>query len=79
MAIEAKSKAAPAPAKPRVSLGEFVRQVRAEIAKVAWPSRSDTIRMTIMVLIMTGILSLFFLGVDQVLGRFVKFLLSLAG
>ena len=86
MAIEAKSKAvsaaakpAPAPAKPRVSLGEFVRQVRAEIAKVAWPSRADTIRMTIMVLIMTAILSVFFVGVDQVLGRVVKFLLSLAG
>lgn len=79
MAIEAKSKAAPAAPKPKVSLGEFVRQVRAEIAKVAWPSRGDTIRMTVMVLIMTSILSLFFVGVDQVLGRLVKFLLSLAG
>ncbi len=79
MAIEAKAKAVPAAPKPRVSLGEFVRQVRAEIAKVTWPSRADTIRMTIMVLIMTTILSVFFVGVDQVLGRLVKFLLSLAG
>jgi preprotein translocase subunit SecE len=31
-----------------------------------------------MVLIMTAILSVFFLGVDQLLGRSVKFLLSLA-
>ncbi|PZN92622.1 MAG: preprotein translocase subunit SecE [Alphaproteobacteria bacterium] len=82
MAIEAKAKAikaAPAPAKPRVSIGTFVNQVKAEIAKVSWPSRADTIRMTIMVMIMTTILSVFFLGVDQVLGRLVKFLLSLAG
>jgi preprotein translocase subunit SecE len=70
--------AAPAPAKPRVSPGEFVRQVRAEVAKVVWPSRADTIRMTIMVLIMTTILALFFVGIDQILGRIVKFLLSLA-
>ena len=85
MAIDAKSKAvasaakaAPAAPKPRVSPGEFVRQVRAEVAKVTWPARAETIRMTIMVLIMTTMLALFFVGVDQILGRFVKFLLSLA-
>ena len=79
MAIEAKAKAAPQPAKPRVSPGEFVRQVRAEMAKVVWPTRRETIITTIMVLIMTAILSVFFIGVDQALGRIVKFLLSLAG
>jgi preprotein translocase subunit SecE len=78
MAIEAKAKAAEAPAKPRVSPGEFVRQVRAEIAKVTWPTRRETLMTTIMVLIMTTLLAVFFLGVDQILGRFVKFLLSLA-
>nr|WP_310524171.1 preprotein translocase subunit SecE [Polymorphobacter sp.] len=79
MAIEAKAKPAPQPAKPRVSPGEFVRQVRAETAKVVWPTRRETIITTIMVLIMTAILSIFFIGVDQALGRIVKFLLSLAG
>jgi len=64
---------------PRVSVGEFVRQVRAEAAKIVWPSKGDTIRMTIMVLIMTTLLSLFFLGVDKVLGGIVQFLLGLAG
>ena len=78
MAIDVKAKAVPAAPKPRVTPGEFVRQVRAEVAKVVWPSRADTIRMTIMVLIMTSLLALFFVGVDQILGRFVKFLLSLA-
>jgi len=78
MAIEAKAKAVPAPAKPRVSPGEFVRQVRAEIAKVTWPTRRETLMTTVMVLIMTTILAVFFLGVDQILGRLVKFLLSLA-
>lgn len=57
---------------------EFVRQVRAETAKVTWPTRKETMITTVMVLIMTALLSLFFLGVDQVLGRLVKFLLSLA-
>ena len=62
----------------KTSPGEFVRQVRVETAKIAWPSRRETITTTIMVLIMTTVLSLFFLGVDQVLGRLVKTLLSLA-
>ena len=62
----------------KTSPGEFVRQVRVETAKIAWPSRRETITTTIMVLIMTTVLSLFFLGVDQILGRLVKALLSLA-
>jgi preprotein translocase subunit SecE len=62
----------------KTSPSEFVRQVRAETAKVSWPTRRETITTTIMVLIMTSVLSVFFLGVDQVLGRMVKLLLSLA-
>ena len=62
----------------KTSPGEFVRQVRAEVTKVSWPTRKETMITTIMVLIMTAILSVFFLGVDQILGRSVKFLLSLA-
>jgi preprotein translocase subunit SecE len=60
----------------KTSPGEFVRQVRQETAKVAWPSRQEVVRTTILVLIMTAILALFFLGVDQLLGRSVKFLLG---
>jgi preprotein translocase subunit SecE len=64
--------------KPGTSPAEFVRQVQTESKKIAWPTGGETVRMTIMVLIMTTILSVFFLGVDQVLGRTVKFLLGLA-
>ena len=61
----------------KVSPGEFVRQVRQETAKVVWPARPEVVRTTILVLIMTSILALFFVGVDQVLGRAVRFLLAL--
>ena len=63
----------------RVTPGEFVRQVQAETAKVSCPTRRETITTTIMVLIMTTSLAVFFLGVDAVLGTIVKYLLSLAG
>jgi preprotein translocase subunit SecE len=63
----------------KTSPGEFVRQVRQETAKVVWPTRPEVVRTTILVLIMTLILALFFLGVDQVLGRAVRFLIGLGG
>lgn len=63
----------------KVSPGEFVRQVREEGSKVVWPTRQETVRVSILVLIMTTILALFFVGVDQVLGRTIRFLLSMGG
>jgi preprotein translocase subunit SecE len=61
----------------KTSPGEFVRQVRQETSKVIWPSRPEVVRTTILVLIMTSILAVFFVGVDQLLGRAVKFFLGL--
>jgi preprotein translocase subunit SecE len=46
----------------------FMQQVRAEMAKVVWPTRKETIVTTIMVLIMSTLAALFFLAADQVLG-----------
>jgi preprotein translocase subunit SecE len=61
----------------KVSPGEFIRQVRAETAKVVWPSRQETVRTTIMVLIMTSLLALFFLATDSAFSGIVQFLLGL--
>lgn len=62
----------------KASPGEFIRQVRTEIGKVVWPSRQETVQTAIMVLIMTIILAVFFLGVDAVFAAIVKGLLALA-
>ena len=48
----------------KTSPGEFARQVQAETRKVAWPTRKETIMTTVMVLIMTTVLGVFFFGVD---------------
>ena len=63
----------------KVSPGEFIRQVRAETAKVVWPTRKETVATAIMVLIMTLLLSSFFFGVDAFFSTVVKHLLSLLG
>jgi preprotein translocase subunit SecE len=62
----------------KVTPGEFIRQVRAETAKVVWPTRKETVTTAIMVVIMTLTLGLFFFGVDAIFSRIVQFLLSLA-
>ena len=61
----------------RTSPGEFIRQVRAEGAKVVWPTRKETVTTAIMVLIMTIILAIFFFGVDSAFSAIVKALLGL--
>lgn len=62
----------------KTSPGEFIRQVRAEAAKVVWPTRQETITTAIFVGIMMVILAVFFLGIDTLFGKIVQFLLSLA-
>ena len=57
---------------------EFINQVRQETSKVVWPSRRETVMTAVMVMIMTTLLGLFFLGVDSVFETIVKSLLSLA-
>jgi preprotein translocase subunit SecE len=59
--------------------GEFVQQVRREMAKVTWPSRRETMVTTIMVFIFVAISCVFFLLVDQVLSIGVKAILGLGG
>ena len=62
----------------KVNPGEFMNQVKAETNKVVWPTWPETVRTAILVLIMTTILGLFFLGVDSVFNGRVAWLLSLA-
>ena len=63
----------------KTSPGEFIRQVRAETAKVVWPSSRETMMTAFMVVLMTTILGIFFFGLDSAFSAIVKALLSLVG
>jgi preprotein translocase subunit SecE len=56
---------------------EFIQQVRAETAKVTWPTRNETVVTTIMVVIMAVLAAIFFLIADQILSWGVSLLLGL--
>jgi preprotein translocase subunit SecE len=55
---------------------KFVREVRAEIGKVTWPSRKETMVTTGLVFAMAAAAAIFFFVVDQVIGLGVRSLFS---
>jgi preprotein translocase subunit SecE len=56
---------------------EFLQEVRAEGAKVTWPTRRETLITTGLVIFMVLLASLFFVAVDQALRFIVTAILSL--
>ena len=55
----------------------FLQQVRAETAKVKWPSRRETSISTVMVLIMVVLASAFFFAADQVMAWAISLILNI--
>jgi len=51
----------------RTSPGTFLREVRAELKKVAWPNRKEVTSYTMVVLITTIVLTLIVFAMDFVL------------
>jgi len=58
---------------------EFIQEVRAEMAKVTWPSQKETVVTTIMVLILVALAMVFFFAADQVLNFLVQLLIGAGG
>ena len=55
----------------------FLQQVRAETAKVTWPSRRETMISTVMVLAFAALAMLFFFAADQVMAFGVELILGI--
>ena len=53
---------------------KFLREVRAELSKVTWPSRQETLVTTLMVLAFSTIASLFFMAAGWVIQTAFRFL-----
>jgi len=65
------------PAKPRFNIGAFVSETRREISKVTWPSRKETLQMTVMIVVMALVTGVFFLAVDTGLGYIISSILGM--
>ncbi len=61
----------PAPRPERVGPGQFAREVRGELRKVAWPSRTEVANYSVVVLLGIVVLTAMIAGLDYVLGEAV--------
>ena len=61
----------PEVARERTSPAQFLREVRSELRKVAWPNRKEVTSYTIVVLVTTLVLVLIVWGMDEVIRRAV--------
>lgn len=63
----------------RTNPAQFIQQVRAEAAKVVWPTRRETMLTTVMVFIMATLAAIFFFLIDQIIGLGIDQILHLGG
>jgi preprotein translocase subunit SecE len=71
---EAPTRAAPRPPEKRIKAGEYFRQVRAELRKVAWPTRKEVIHYSTIVFIALMLLTALIFGLDLAFGKGVVWL-----
>ena len=58
---------------------QFLSQVRAEAAKISWPTRREVVTTTIMVFIMATLASIFFFLVDLAIRTGLAWLIGITG
>ena len=63
-----------APAKERTTPRQYVREVRGELRKVAWPTRAEVARYSAIVLLTLVVLTLFIFALDFLMAKGVFFL-----
>ena len=68
---KAQPRPAPRPVKERTSPRQYLREVRGELRKVAWPTRSEVINYSIIVLVAVVVLTSFIAAVDYGISEFV--------
>ncbi len=55
---------------------QFMQQVRAEVSKIVWPTRRETMITTVMVFVMAFVFALFFFGMDQLIQLLLSTILA---
>ena len=58
---------------------QFVQQVRAEVSKIAWPTRREVFLTTVMVFIMASLTAVFFALVDLAIRGGLQAILGMFG
>ncbi len=62
--------------RPRFSLFQFFGEVVGELKRVTWPSRPETTRLTILVIMVSIVIGIFLFAFDQVFNVLLDLLLQ---
>ena len=65
-----------APKEPRTKPRQFFREVNAEMRKVAWPTRNETLNLSFVVFVFLVILTAMIAGFDYVFSKTVLFIVD---
>ena len=57
--------------KQRTSPRQFLREVRSELRKVAWPGRKELLSYSLVVLVSVTLITVYITALDQVFGAFI--------
>ena len=55
------------PSLPKTAPGQFIREVITELKKVTWPTREETIKLTVVVIAISVFVGIFIGGLDALL------------
>ena len=55
---------------------KYLREVRSEMTKVTWPTRGQTVKMTLMVIVVSVVIGVFIGSLDILLSRIAGAILS---
>ena len=69
--VRTRSRPSSTPPTERTSPVQFLREVRGELRKVAWPSRAETVNYSIVVLVTVVVLTAMIYGLDWVFSTFI--------
>ena len=58
-------------------ISKFLSDVRAEMAKVAWPTRPELINSTMIVAVVSVLFTIFIFSADYILSWIMRFLMTL--
>lgn len=61
---------------PKLNIFNFFKEVKEELGKVVWPTREQTIRYTILVIVVTFVVGVVLGGLDYVLTLLTTFLIK---
>ena len=59
-------------------ISRYIKEVRAEVRKVTWPSRQEVFRLAAIVIIVLAIMSVFMAVVDFAFSRLMQAIISLS-